>query len=189
MNIQVRQQPQRITTAEFLAWYEKQPDGQRYELVSGVVVAMAPERISHNETKMAAWLAFRAAINTAGLPCRAFIDGLGVAVDDEHWRIPDLVVQCIPVIDRTHTKLHAPMIVVEILSPSSVSTDTVKKLVEYFSIETVQHYLIIDEDGRTVVHHKRALAGVLATRIVTSGPIELEPPGFTVAFEDLFAVV
>jgi Uma2 family endonuclease len=34
----------RMKVPEFLSWADKQPDGKRYELVDGEVVAMAPER-------------------------------------------------------------------------------------------------------------------------------------------------
>jgi hypothetical protein len=41
----------RMTTDEFLAWAAEQPEGERYELVAGEVVAMAPERLGHARVK------------------------------------------------------------------------------------------------------------------------------------------
>ena len=36
-----------MTADEFIAWVMRQPEGQRYELVAGEVVGMAPERAGH----------------------------------------------------------------------------------------------------------------------------------------------
>ena len=40
-----------MTSDEFIAWAMEQPDGERYELVAGEVVAMSPERLSHARVK------------------------------------------------------------------------------------------------------------------------------------------
>jgi Uma2 family endonuclease len=47
----------RMTVDQFLSWAMAQPDGPRYELVDGEVVAMAPERAGHARRKAAVWLA------------------------------------------------------------------------------------------------------------------------------------
>ena len=60
----------RMTSAEFVDWAMRQPSG-RYELVDGEVVAMSPERSGHNRVKGNVFVALRAAIKAAGLPCQA----------------------------------------------------------------------------------------------------------------------
>ena len=40
-----------MTSDEFIAWAMEQPDGERYELAAGEVVAMSPERLSHARVK------------------------------------------------------------------------------------------------------------------------------------------
>ena len=59
-----------MTSDEFLRWAEGR-DG-RWELHDGVPVMMAPERVSHAETKGEAYAALREAVRRAGLPCRAY---------------------------------------------------------------------------------------------------------------------
>ena len=174
----------RMTVAEFLVWAEAQPDG-RYELVDGVVVAMAPERIRHNRAKGAVYDALRAGIAHAQIPCEVFMDGLGVSVDDGYFRIPDATVQC--GVDADPDSLFVkPIIVVEIISPSSQKSDTGIKFVEYLSRPGVRHYLIIDPELRFAIHHARDEMGDIHTRIVRSGPITFTPPGFSITCEDLF---
>ena len=188
MTSNARQSTPRMTVAEFLVWAEAQPDG-RYELVDGVVVAMAPERIIHNYAKIAVLDALRAGIKSAALPCRVFTDGIGVALTDRHWRIPDASVQCGGNVDPTSTMLPDPIILVEVISPSSVSSDSGAKLAEYFLLPGVRHYLIIDPEQRFAIHHARDEMDDIHTRIVRSGPITFTPPGFSITCDDLFVEI
>ena len=54
--------------------------------------------------------------------------------------------------------------------------DASAKFGGYFSLPTVRHYLIIDPDKPLVIHHRRKTTEDLATRIINSGLIRLDPP-------------
>jgi Uma2 family endonuclease len=176
--------PRRMTVAEFLTWASSQVRG-RYELVQGEVVAMAPERAQHNVVKLEVALALRSAVKRAGLPCRVFTDGMTVVIDNEHAREPDAAVQCGVPFDPVTMVLEAPLIVVEIVSPSSERSDTGEKLVEYFSVPSIHHYLIVNPAKKVVVHHARGQGGKLSTLIANTGEIDLTPPGMTVPVAEL----
>ena len=178
----------KLTVAEFLAWAETQSEG-RYELVDGEILAMAPERLRHNLGKTAVFDALRAAVARSGVPCRVFADGIGIEIEDRHWRIPDVSVQCNVDIDLDATMLKAPIIVVEVVSPSSERDDTGDKLVEYFSVPSIRHYLIVRLVQRAIIHHARDEAGAISTRIVQAGELDLTPPGVRLAFDDMMPVV
>lgn len=169
----------RMKVEEFLTWADKQPDG-RYELIEGEIVAMSPERVRHNLVKLAVARALGDAVKAAGLPCTVFTDGVSVVIDDRNTREPDASVQCGVDVDFDSMILEAPMIVVEVASPSSEGIDTETKLVEYFSVASIRHYLIVLSEKRVVVHHRRNDGGDIATRIVHDGEIILSPPGMTV---------
>ena len=62
-----------------------------------------------------------------------------------------------------------------------------KKLVGYFQVASVRHYLMIDPEGGPVVHHCRQPDGTILTRIITSGDIVFEPPGSTISVEEILA--
>jgi Uma2 family endonuclease len=177
-----------MTVAEFLDWAIAQPRG-RYELVQGEVVAMAPERARHNLVKLAVARALDDAVKRAGLPCTVFTDGMTVVIDDEHAREPDAAVQCGVITDLNSLILEAPLIVVEITSPSSERDDTGDKLVEYFSVPSIQHYLIVNPTKKVVVHHARGQEGKHLTLIASSGEINLTPPGMTVPVAELLPEV
>lgn len=177
-----------MTVAEFLAWATAQPRG-RHELVRGEVVAMAPERLRHNLVKGEIFLALKLAVKRAGLPCTVFTDGATVVIDNEHSREPDAAVQCGVATNLDSMILEAPLIVVEITSPSSERDDTGEKLVEYFTVPSIHHYLIVNPVKKVVVHHARGDSGSITTRIASSGEIDLTPPGMTVPVAELLPEV
>src|SRR5262245_332062 len=174
----------RMNVGEFLTWARAQPRG-RYELVRGEVVAMAPERAKHNLVKLAVARALGDAVAKARLSCTVFTDGMAVVIDDQHSREPDASVQCGVSTDLDSMVLEAPLIVVEITSPSSERDDTGDKLVEYFSVPSIQHYLIVNLEKGVVIHHARGEAGDIATRILSDGDVMLDPPGMAIAVKPL----
>jgi Uma2 family endonuclease len=170
----------RMTVPEFLAWSERQPD-DRYELVDGEIVAMTRDTVRHNQSKFAASRAMDDAIRSAGLPCLVLIDGVGVVVSNDTLRIPDVLVDCGPEPDPNAMVVEAPLIVVEVSSPSSERDDFNIKLIDYFKIPSIRHYLIVLPEPRYVIHHERNDAGEIATHIAHDGEIQLNPPGIKLA--------
>lgn len=177
----------RMNVAEFFEWAKTQPEEARFELVDGEVVAMAGDTIRHNLAKGAIYRAIENAVLAAGSPCAVFVDGLGVQVDAETLRIPDVVLQCgVQDLDPDSMILDAPMIVVEVISRSSERNDTGAKLAEYFAVPSIRHYLIADPVKRIVIHHRRDADGGIQTSIMPSGAIALDPPGISVPVSDMF---
>ena len=174
-----------MSREEFRAWAEQQPTG-RFERINGIVVAMAPERIGHNNRKALTWLVLRRAIQGAGLPCHAHTDGMTVQVGDSDYE-PDGVVYCGPKLPDDAIVVPDPLIIVEVLSPSTSGIDRAFKLVEYFRLPSLQHYLIIWVDKQQVLHHRRADSGSIEDSIITVGPIILDPPGITIFVDDIYA--
>ncbi len=175
-----------MSREEYRRWAEAQPRG-RFERVAGEVVAMAPERVAHNRAKARVWRALDAALRAAGSPCEAFTDGMTVEIDDDHDYEPDAVVNCGEPLDADAVAAPSPVIIVEVLSPSSRSTDTGAKLADYFRLPSVRHYLILRTRQRQVIHHRRRDDGEgIETRVVAGGAIRLDPPGIAIAVADLY---
>lgn len=168
--------PRFLTVDEFLIWAQGQPG--RYELEAGEVVAMAPERIRHAEVKAAVWSALRDAIRAGGLPCRALPDGVTVRLSDQTAYEPDALVYCGPRLPPDAIEASDPVIVVEVVSPSSGANDTGARLAGYFTVPSLRHYLIVDPVRVLVIHHARADAARIDTRILRPGEtLRLDPPG------------
>ena len=57
----------------------------------------------------------------------------------------------------------------------------------YFSLASVEHYLILDPERRSLIHHKRGRGDIIETRILSEGVIRLDPPGIEAAVAEMFA--
>jgi Uma2 family endonuclease len=177
----------KMTVAEFLEWAEAQPEGD-FELVDGQIVAMVQERALHNLAKMAVARALQDAVAAAGLDCTVYTDGMTVEIDTHTARGPDALVQCGTPVDFDSMIVQDPLIAVEVVSPSSERRDTDAKLVDYFSLPSIRHYLIFFPQKGAVVHHAKDDRGGIATNILHSGTIRLDPPGMDLPLEDVLSV-
>jgi Uma2 family endonuclease len=178
----------KMNVDQFLAWYEGQPSG-RFELFNGEVVQMSPERSQHNLIKFYVARALTEAIKASGAECIAYTDGMGVRINKHNRYEPDASIQAGKSLDKDATELTKPIVVVEVLSPSSNKIDTMTKLSDYLSVASIAHYLVIDGDRETVVHHRRLSKNECETRFFTEGLITLDPPGVEVAVLALFGKI
>ncbi|MGO9423171.1 Uma2 family endonuclease [Roseiarcus sp.] len=168
----------------FFVWAQGR-DG-RWELRDGQPVLMAPESAIHALTKYAAQESLKGAIQRAGLACRMFPDGMTVRVGARTAFEPDALVVCPAPPDLNSMEIPNPVVVVEVLSPSTAADDHGPKLDGYFSVPSVEHYLILDPDRRVMIWHKRGQAGAIETRILRDGAIRLDPPGLEAEVEGFF---
>jgi Uma2 family endonuclease len=173
-----------LTVPEFLEWAGKQ--NGKYELVRGEIFAMAREGIQHARVKRATADALTAAIKRAGLPCESFIDGPGVAVANDSYYVPDVTVHCGERLPGNLSLIPDPVILVEVVSPSTERYDLTVKLIDYFALPSLQHYLVLDLKRRLVLHHRRGEAGAIPTVIIREGTLALDLPGLTLALAELF---
>ena len=174
----------RLTVDEYLAWVEQQPG--RFELLDGAVIAMSPEGAGHAERKAAGHAALLAAIRARGLACHALPDGMTVRIDDRTAYEPDALVYCGTKLQSSAVEVPKPIVVVEVLSPSTRRIDLSAKLADYFRHPSIAHYLIVDPDRPRIIHHARAINDTILTRIVNEGAIRLDPPGMEVAMADIY---
>ncbi|HXT08674.1 MAG TPA: Uma2 family endonuclease [Roseiarcus sp.] len=172
-----------MSVDEFLQWAAAREG--KFELHDGRPVAMSPERVRHAGAKTEAAFALREAIRRAGLPCRAYVDGITVRARRDRAFVPDVLVVCPPP-PPDAVEIDNPLIVIEVLSPSTEERDYSLKLEAYLSLPSLAHYLILDPVRRVVIHHARQDGARAATRIYHAGPLSLEPPGLQIDAEDLF---
>ena len=134
----------RMTLEEFLRW----EDGTdtRYELIDGFSVAMAPPAEAHRI--LAVRLVSRIDAALAGRrPCNAQIEP-GVVRPDraDSYYVPDIAVTCEPNEPGRQAMLD-PILVVEVLSPSTERSDRRLKMPAYQKLESVREILLIDADS------------------------------------------
>jgi len=136
-----------MTLAEFLEWEERQP--MRYEFDGVGPVAMTGGTAGHADVQRN--LAIAVGGRLRGKPCRFYGSDLKFQVAEGQVRYPDGMVVCSPV-DRTATVIYDPVIVFEVLSPSTTRDDRIVKAREYQAAPSVQRYVMLEQDavGATV---------------------------------------
>ena len=144
MNLALRKS---MTLAEFLEWEERQP--LRYEFDGVGPVAMTGGTYGHSTIQRN--LAFALTGRLRGKPCQFQGSDLKIQVGDGHIRYPDGMVVCSP-IDRTATVVHEPVVVFEVLSPSTAAKDRIVKAREYQATPSIRRYVMLEQDsvGATV---------------------------------------
>jgi Uma2 family endonuclease len=128
------------TLEEFLAWEGRQE--LRYEFDGWHTVAMTGGTVNHAVITDNAADALRRRLKP---PCRAFTSNLKVLAAGS-VRYPDVVVTCSPVDGSSDTLLN-PVVVFEVLSPSTAAVDRLVKNEEYRNTPSIQRYIML-EQGR-----------------------------------------
>jgi Uma2 family endonuclease len=150
--------------------------------------AMPAERTQHAKVKFAVQTALLRGIRKAGLPCHMLPDGVGVRISTHVAFEPDASIHCGPELPGDALEVPNPVVLVEVASPSTRKTDETVKLDGYFSLASVEHYLIVDPDGPPVDHYRRHADGTPLRSIVHEGALTLSPPGIELTVAELFAV-
>jgi Uma2 family endonuclease len=147
---------------------------------------MSPENAGHAEKKAAVYAALLAGIRARRLPCHALPDGMTVRIDDATAFEPNAIVYCGTKLAPSSVEVPNPVIVVEVLSPSTRHIDLSFKLAGYFRLPSVLHYLIFDPLQPLIIHHARRSDDSILTRIVREGTVTLDPPGLELTLADLY---
>lgn len=184
---------QKMTADEFLAWAEPLPkEAGTFELWDGEVIVkhgpagdMNAQRSQHWKTKGALYRALFDAVKRAGLACFAVGEGASVRIAKHKLVEPDALVYCGEEVPRDVLEVSNPVIVCEVLSPSTRGFDQGEKLQGYFTLPSVHHCLIIDPDRPLIIHHKRGLGDALETRFVREPVLRLDPPGLDVDLAEI----
>jgi Uma2 family endonuclease len=178
--------PPLMTVDEFLAWSVRQEKG-KYELLDGRVIMQQSQTWGHAELRVRMYNVLSAAIARAGVPFFAAPDGLTVRISSNTAFEPDALVAPLPKPERLDLEIPNPVIVVEVLSPSSAKRDLADKLAGYFRVSSVEHYLVVDPEEREIIWHKRAGQAALEPPMsLREGTLRLDPPGIELALADVF---
>jgi Uma2 family endonuclease len=118
----------------------------RFELYDGDVFAMAGGTPTHGLIGTNAIVALRAFARSKG--CTTYGSDVYVRPDDDDKSAmsPDAFVRCGPPPPASQRYIADPAIVVEVLSPSTMSFDRGAKLQRYFKFSSLQHVIILYQD-------------------------------------------
>ncbi|GAA0583886.1 Uma2 family endonuclease [Craurococcus roseus] len=138
-----------LTLDEFLAWERTQP--VRYEFDGTQPVAMTGGTIAADRV---ARRLLRALDGRLKPPCEAFGENVKVLTPTGRVRYPDVKVACGD-FDPTDDRVD-PVVVFEVLSPTTEMTDRRVKSAEYASIPSVMAYVLLAQDRPAATVLRRA---------------------------------
>ena len=177
---------QPMTASEFLDWAASQPT--RHEFDGTRPVAMTGGDLGHS--RLIRNISRALANRLAGSPCEPLGPDAAVATIGDAIRYPDAVVTCTPFSDRDRF-VPSPIIVFEVVSPSSVRTDRVTKLHEYQAVPSIRRYIIVEPTtaALTVLSRDRADETFRATGLADADILRLPEIGIEVPVAELYAGV
>ena len=130
----------------------------KYELIDGVLYDMTGSTPQHSSLAGQIDFMFRLQLGKSG-PCRTHRDQY-VAIPGHTPVCPDVVLTC-DLGDWNKDqfakpfRIQSPLIVVEVLSPSTASYDRKGKFTHYRSCPTLEVYLLVSQDERLVEVFRR----------------------------------
>lgn len=141
-----------LTLDEFLSW--NPPGDTRYELIDGVARAMAPTSGAHQVLVGALAGEIHAALKSRpGCAVRVEASLIPPNRRDTYYQA-DLAVACGPRISEQRSTPD-PILICEVLSPSTESHDRKVKLPDYRDFDSVQEIVLIDSQRLYCEVHRR----------------------------------
>lgn len=169
------------TLDQFLAWEERQE--ARWEFDGYGPVAMTGGTLGHEV--IAGTLRSLLRERLQGKPCRALGPTAKIEVDG-HIRYPDAVVTCTQ-FDRKSTIVPDPVVVFEVLSPSTSATDRIVKLREYQATPSIQRYVILEQDSAAATVLLRQGEAWVASVLTDGDMLRMPEIGVELALADIYA--
>jgi Uma2 family endonuclease len=149
---------ERLTEQEYLA-RERQAE-TKSDYLAGQVFALAGATERHILISGNIFAALHGQLR--GRPCRIYASDLRVKAERaDYYTYPDIVVVCGEprFEDAELDTLLNPILIIEVLSPSTENYDRGKKFELYRKIESFVEYLLVAQDRPFVEHHLRRADG------------------------------
>ncbi len=154
--------------SDYLAYEAQSP--VRHEYIAGEIFAMTGASIRHNV--IAGNLFAELRTHLKGTPCRALIEGVKLRLRKEQsYFYPDVMVTCedrLQELDSQQQIVEAPLVVIEILSPTTEATDRREKLRAYRTLPSLKEYLLVSQEQAQVEIYRRR--GDIGWDIITYEP-------------------
>jgi Uma2 family endonuclease len=174
-------------SAEYLAW--EQTQAERHEFVEGQIVAMAGAEARHVVIAGNAFVALRQHLKGSG--CRAFMSDMKLqSQDDRNFFYPDVMVSCGESTAAGTLVMRQPLLLVEVLSPSTAAYDRGAKFAHYRRFSTLQEVAFVDPDTRRTDVFRRGGDGLWVLHAFEPGDtVHWASVDLRLAADELFADV
>ena len=148
------------------------------------IMAMTGGTVNHAVIADNVLFALRRRLNA---PCRALTSNLKVLTAGS-VRYPDVVVTCSPVSGNADI-LPDPVVVFEVLSPSTAAVDRVTKNQEYRATPSIQRYVMLEQTRIAATVFARSGDNWIGTVITGDATLAMHEIGVELPMSELFAEV
>lgn len=172
----------RMTPEEFYAW--DPGDENRYELVDGVPRMMTGASLRHDAVVVNA---IRHLGNKlAGSRCRPTTADVAFRSPNGNVRRPDVTVECAPIRDKAYES-SAPILVIEVASPSTSEYDRSRKQLEYLNTASLQYVVLVETaEPRVLLQFRSGERWDYRELTALTDTIELAELGISLALAELY---
>lgn len=182
---QAELQSQRYTPEEYFALEVKSE--VRHEYFEGEVFAMAGASVAHNVIKGNFIAGLRPGVRQRG--CKYVDENVRLAVQEaSFYTYPDVMVSCDPADRREAYTWRQPMLIAEVLSPSTAEYDRTTKFYKCQKMPSLRHYLLISQSAWTVEWFRRDEAGQWIYTLLagTDDTLEIPDLGLMLPLRELY---
>jgi Uma2 family endonuclease len=181
----------KYTIEEYIELYKNSEE--RFEYFDGEIVSMASGKISH--VGIAANIIRALGNLLLDRPCQVFGgDGAIKTTKAPPFRLPDVSVVCNePIIEEFQgiEMLVNPLLICEVLSPSTAGYDREEKFIVYQGIESFQEYLLVERVRPHVTRYVRQTDGqwLRADFIGLESEVRLESLGVMLPLSEIYRMI
>lgn len=174
----------KVSVEEYLA-IDRDSFDVRYEYIDGNMYMLAGGTANHSViiTNISGLLY----ILLRGKPCRTFSADMRVRVSETRYVYPDVSVSCDARDIGTTDNIEHPLLIVEVLSPSTRDYDRGSKFDYYQKCSSIQEYVLVDTQRRAVYLYRRKKENLWMLHLF--GPddiVELESVGGSFSVADIY---
>jgi Uma2 family endonuclease len=176
-------QPKLFLTVEEYLLGER--DGTtRHEYILGQIYAMAGGSDWHNRISGNFFKKLDSALENK--KCEVFIADMKIRLEPDTFYYPDVVVSCDdPPTDRYFR--NQPVLLIEVLSPSTERIDQNEKLAAYKTIPSLREYAIVWQDAPRVLLYRKTESGWQSQMIADPDQVVVfESIGVTMTLDEIY---
>ena len=169
-----------MTLDEFIAWEERQE--LRYEFDGFQPVAVTGGSYAHDAVSIN--LAAALVSRLRGTRCRPHGSNLKVLAEGR-VRYPDAFVTC-QSYGNADKFARDPVVILEVLSPSTAGTDRIDKVREYTALPSLRRYLMLGQDRVAATVWERQGVGWVTTVLTDDAVLSMPEIGIELSLAELY---
>ncbi len=174
-----------MTVEEYLALDRASKD-VRYEYIDGIVTMRARGTI--NSSRICVNITSELSIALRGKSCEVFGSDLRMGISATRYVYPDVSVSCDQHdLSEKGDIIYSPRVVIEVLSPSTASSDRRQKFTYHRGCPSVQEYVLVSTDEQAVDVYRRASEKLWTLHLFGPGDdVELKSISVTVSIAAIY---